>query len=37
MSGPAEAMTTAGIAALWAVNGWWLGRRHEKEKEVGKT
>ncbi len=37
MSGPAEAMTTAGIAALWAVNGWWLGRRHEKEKEVGKS
>jgi AAA family ATP:ADP antiporter len=33
MSGPAEALTTAGIAALWAVNGWWLGRRHEKEKE----
>jgi len=33
MSGTAEALTTAGIAALWAVNGWWLGRRHEKEKE----
>ncbi len=37
MSGTAEALTTAGIAALWALNGWWLGRRHEKEKEVGKT
>jgi AAA family ATP:ADP antiporter len=32
MSGTAEALTTAGIAALWALNGWWLGRRHEKEK-----
>jgi len=33
MSGTSEALTTAGIAALWAVNGWWLGRRFEKEKE----
>jgi AAA family ATP:ADP antiporter len=33
MSGPVEAMFTAGLAALWAFNGWWLGRRHEKEKE----
>jgi AAA family ATP:ADP antiporter len=33
MSGTSEALTTAGIAALWAINGWWLGRRHEKEKE----
>jgi AAA family ATP:ADP antiporter len=33
MSGTAEALTTAGIAALWAINGWWLGRRYEKEKE----
>jgi ATP:ADP antiporter, AAA family len=32
ISGVAEAMFTAGLAALWAVNGWWLGRRHEKEK-----
>jgi ATP:ADP antiporter, AAA family len=32
MSGPAEAMFTAGLAGLWAFNGWWLGRRHEKEK-----
>jgi len=23
----------AGVAALWAVNGWWLGRRHDQEKE----
>jgi AAA family ATP:ADP antiporter len=33
ISGVAEAMFTAGLAALWAVNGWWLGRRHEQEKE----
>jgi AAA family ATP:ADP antiporter len=32
VSGPAEALFTAGLAALWAFNGWWLGRRHEKEK-----
>jgi hypothetical protein len=33
MSGPVEALFTAGLAALWALNGWWLGRRHEQEKE----
>jgi ATP:ADP antiporter, AAA family len=32
MGGPAQAMTAAAVAALWAINGWWLGRRHEKEK-----
>jgi AAA family ATP:ADP antiporter len=32
MGGPAQALTAAGVAALWAINGWWLGRRHEKEK-----
>lgn len=32
MSGTAQALTAAGIAALWAFNGWWLGKRHEKEK-----
>jgi AAA family ATP:ADP antiporter len=32
MGGPAQAMTAAAVAALWAFNGWWLGRRHEKEK-----
>lgn len=32
VSGPAEALFTAGLAGLWAFNGWWLGRRHEKEK-----
>jgi hypothetical protein len=26
-------MFTAGLAAMWAINGWWLGRRHEREKE----
>jgi AAA family ATP:ADP antiporter len=33
MGGTAQALTAAGVAALWAVNGWWLGRRFEKEKE----
>jgi AAA family ATP:ADP antiporter len=33
MSGTAEALLTAGIAALWALNGWWLGRRHDKLKD----
>ena len=32
MGGPAQAMTAAAVAALWAFNGWWLGRRFEKEK-----
>ena len=32
MGGTAQAMTAAAVAALWAVNGWWLGRRFEKEK-----
>ncbi len=32
MGGTAQALTAAAIAALWAVNGWWLGRRFEKEK-----
>ncbi|HTU67161.1 MAG TPA: MFS transporter [Steroidobacteraceae bacterium] len=33
MGGAAQAMTAAAVAALWAVNGWWLGRRHDKEKD----
>jgi AAA family ATP:ADP antiporter len=33
MGGTAQALTAAAVAALWAVNGWWLGRRFEKEKE----
>ena len=32
MGGPAQALTAAGVAALWAINGWWLGRRYEKLK-----
>ena len=32
MGGTAQAMTAAAVAALWAINGWWLGRRFEKEK-----
>jgi AAA family ATP:ADP antiporter len=36
MSGGAQALVAAVVAAAWAVNGWWLGRRHEKMKEAGK-
>jgi len=32
MSAAQGALLGAGVAALWAVNGWWLGRRHDKEK-----
>jgi AAA family ATP:ADP antiporter len=32
MGGTAQALTAAAVAALWAVNGWWLGRRYDKEK-----
>ncbi len=32
MGGTAQALTAAAVAALWAVNGWWLGRRFVKEK-----
>jgi ATP:ADP antiporter, AAA family len=32
MGGPAQALTAAAVAALWAINGWWLGKRYEKEK-----
>jgi hypothetical protein len=28
----AVALIGAGAAAVWAVNGWWLGRRHDKEQ-----
>ena len=32
--GPAQvALIGAGAAGVWAVNGWWLGRRHDKEKD----
>jgi ATP:ADP antiporter, AAA family len=32
MSGAAQAMFAAGIAVLWAFNGYWLGRKHDKAK-----
>jgi AAA family ATP:ADP antiporter len=32
ISGAAQALIAASIAVLWAVNGWWLGRRHDREK-----
>jgi ATP:ADP antiporter, AAA family len=32
MSGTAQALTAAAFAAAWAINGWWLGKRYEKEK-----
>jgi len=32
MGGTAQALTAAAVAALWAINGWWLGKRFEKEK-----
>jgi AAA family ATP:ADP antiporter len=32
MSPAQGALLGAGVAALWAANGWWLGRRHDKEK-----
>jgi AAA family ATP:ADP antiporter len=32
MGGMGQALTAAAVAALWAINGWWLGRRFEKEK-----
>jgi AAA family ATP:ADP antiporter len=33
MSPAQAAMLGAGVASVWAVNGWWLGRQHDKEKE----
>jgi ATP:ADP antiporter, AAA family len=37
MGGTAQALIAATVAALWAFNGWWLGKRFEKEKSpVGK-
>jgi len=32
IGGTAQALTAAAVAVLWAINGWWLGRRFEKEK-----
>lgn len=33
MGGAAQALTAAAIAALWAINGWWLGKRFERLSE----
>src|SRR4051812_34591686 len=33
MSPAQGAMLGAGAAVLWAANGWWLGRRHDLEKD----
>jgi AAA family ATP:ADP antiporter len=32
LGGTAQALIAASVAALWAFNGWWLGKRFEKEK-----
>jgi AAA family ATP:ADP antiporter len=37
MGGTAQALTAAAVAGLWAFNGWWLGRRFEKEKEKDRA
>jgi len=37
MSPTQGALLGAGAAALWAVNGWWLGRRHDLEKDQTRT
>ncbi len=29
------ALVGAGLAALWAVNGWWLGRQHRRQEMSG--
>jgi len=37
MGGTAQALAAAAVAALWALNGWWLGRRFEKEAEKDRN
>jgi AAA family ATP:ADP antiporter len=37
MGGTAQALTAAAIAALWAINGWWLGKRFEREKDINRA
>jgi len=37
MGGTAQALTAAAIAALWAINGWWLGKRFERERPEGEA
>jgi AAA family ATP:ADP antiporter len=32
MGGTGQALVAAGVAVLWAFNGWWLGRRHDRDK-----
>jgi ATP:ADP antiporter, AAA family len=32
MGGAAQALVAAGVAVLWAFNGWWLGRRHDRDE-----
>lgn len=34
MGAASVALIGAGAAGIWAVNGWWLGRRHDKEKSA---
>ena len=35
MAGPAVvALVGAGLAVLWAFNGWWLGRRHQRQERT---
>jgi AAA family ATP:ADP antiporter len=37
MSPTQGAMLGAGAAVLWAMNGWWLGRRHDRETDKPGT
>jgi AAA family ATP:ADP antiporter len=37
MTSAQAALLGAGVAGLWAVNGWWLGRRYDREKEKEGT
>jgi AAA family ATP:ADP antiporter len=32
MGATAQALVAAGVAVLWAFNGWWLGRRHDRDQ-----
>jgi ATP:ADP antiporter, AAA family len=34
MSPAQGALVGVGVAGVWAINGWWLGRRHDQEKET---
>jgi AAA family ATP:ADP antiporter len=37
IGGTAQALVAAAVAALWALNGWWLGRRFEREREIDRA